>query len=301
MARIRLGMVGGGQGGFIGAVHRIAARLDDEFELVAGALSSDPIRALDSAKSIGIVEARAYTSYRRMAETEAKRPDGIEAVVIVTPNDSHADIATIFLNHGIHVICDKPLAVSVEQARMLGAAAAKSGKILAVTYNYRGYPLIRQARAMCISSEIGTIRLVEVEYLQDWLAEESKSVAQRARNGGPTPSGPAALAQSAISVSTHSIWRDILRDCGSTRSVRSSRVLFREDGSTTTHAFFCGLKAGQKGYSGPPRSRSVTKTDWQSESMAIEAAWNGTNRNQTSYGIRGSDHRHRNLREAVPA
>ncbi len=171
MARIRLGMVGGGQGGFIGAVHRIAARLDDEFELVAGALSSDPIRALDSAKSIGIVEARAYTSYRRMAETEAKRPDGIEAVAIVTPNDSHADIATIFLNHGIHVICDKPLAVSVEQARMLGAAAAKSGKILAVTYNYRGYPLIRQARAMCLSSEIGTIRLVEVEYLQDWLAE----------------------------------------------------------------------------------------------------------------------------------
>ena len=171
MAKIRLGMVGGGQGGFIGAVHRIAARLDDEFELVAGALSSDPIRALDSAKSIGIVEARAYTSYRRMAETEAKRPDGIEAVAIVTPNDSHADIATIFLNHGIHVICDKPLAVSVEQARMLGAAAAKSGKILAVTYNYRGYPLIRQARAMCVSREIGKIRIVEVEYLQDWLAE----------------------------------------------------------------------------------------------------------------------------------
>ncbi|MGO8975961.1 MAG: Gfo/Idh/MocA family protein [Steroidobacteraceae bacterium] len=171
MAKIRLGMVGGGQGGFIGAVHRIAARLDDEFELVAGALSSDPIRALDSAKSIGIVEARAYTSYQRMAETEAKRSDGIEAVAIVTPNDSHADIATIFLNHGIHVICDKPLAVSVEQARMLGAAAAKSGKILAVTYNYRGYPLIRQARAMCVSREIGKIRIVEVEYLQDWLAE----------------------------------------------------------------------------------------------------------------------------------
>ena len=171
MAKIRLGMVGGGQGGFIGAVHRIAARLEDEFELVAGALSSDPIRALDSAKSIGIVEARAYTSYQRMAETEAKRSDGIEAVAIVTPNDSHADIATIFLNHGIHVICDKPLAVSVEQARMLGAAAAKSGKILAVTYNYRGYPLIRQARAMCVSREIGKIRIVEVEYLQDWLAE----------------------------------------------------------------------------------------------------------------------------------
>ncbi|MGA2711452.1 MAG: Gfo/Idh/MocA family oxidoreductase [Steroidobacteraceae bacterium] len=171
MAKIRLGMVGGGQGGFIGAVHRIAARLDDEFELVAGALSSDPIRALDSANSIGIVEARAYTSYQRMAETEAKRSDGIEAVAIVTPNDSHADIATIFLNHGIHVICDKPLAVSVEQARMLGAAAAKSGKILAVTYNYRGYPLIRQARAMCVSREIGKIRIVEVEYLQDWLAE----------------------------------------------------------------------------------------------------------------------------------
>jgi predicted dehydrogenase len=106
-----------------------------------------------------------------MAETEAKRSDGIEAVAIVTPNDSHADIATIFLNHGIHVICDKPLAVSVEQARMLGAAAAKSGKILAVTYNYRGYPLIRQARAMCVSREIGKIRIVEVEYLQDWLAE----------------------------------------------------------------------------------------------------------------------------------
>ncbi len=138
MTRIRLGMVGGGRGGFIGEIHRIAARLDNEFELVAGALSSDPTRALESAVGAGIAEERAYTSYRRMAELESKRQDGIEAVAIVTPNDSHADIATTFLDQGIHVICDKPLAVSVEQARRVGAAAAKSGKLLAVTYNYRG-------------------------------------------------------------------------------------------------------------------------------------------------------------------
>jgi predicted dehydrogenase len=171
MTRIRLGMVGGGRGGFIGEVHRIAARLDNEFELVAGALSSDPTRALESAAAVGIAAERAYTSYRRMAELESKRQDGIEAVSIVTPNDSHADIARTFLDQGIHVICDKPLAVSVEQARMVGAAAAKSGRVLAVTYNYRGYPLVRQSRAMCISGEIGRIRLVQVEYLQDWLAE----------------------------------------------------------------------------------------------------------------------------------
>jgi predicted dehydrogenase len=117
--RIRLGMVGGGQGAFIGAVHRIAARMDDQYELVAGALSSDPKRAIASALELGIARDRAYGSYEEMAKAEAARADGIEAVAIVTPNHMHAGPAKAFLKAGIHVICDKPLALNVREAKEL--------------------------------------------------------------------------------------------------------------------------------------------------------------------------------------
>ncbi len=171
MDRIRLGMVGGGRGAFIGAVHRVAARLDDQYQLVAGALSSDPERSRQSAEDIGISRDRAYDSYERMAVAEAARPDGIEAVAIVTPNDTHAAIAIAFLTRGIHVICDKPLIVTADQGRQLRNAAAEAARIVAVTYNYRGYPMVRQARTMCLARLLGRLRLVEVEYLQDWLTE----------------------------------------------------------------------------------------------------------------------------------
>jgi predicted dehydrogenase len=169
--RIRLGMVGGGQGAFIGAVHRIAARIDDQFELVAGALASDPGRAKASAKEIGLAEDRAYVSFEEMATAEAARPEGIEAVSIVTPNHLHGPAAKLFLEAGIHVICDKPLTTTVAEAEELVALVRKTGKVFVLTHNYTGYPMVRQARAMVANGDLGEIRLVHAEYLQDWLTE----------------------------------------------------------------------------------------------------------------------------------
>jgi predicted dehydrogenase len=169
--RVRLGMVGGGQGAFIGAVHRIAARIDDQFDLVAGALSSDPARARDSAADLGLDTARSYGSFAEMAEAEAARPDGIEAVAIVTPNHMHAPVAKAFLAAGIHVICDKPMTLTVAEAEDLTAAVEASGKLFVLTHNYTGYPMIRQARDLVASGALGDIRLIQVEYAQDWLSE----------------------------------------------------------------------------------------------------------------------------------
>lgn len=172
--RIRLGMVGGGQGAFIGAVHRIAARIDDQFDLVAGALSSDPARAKASALDLGIAADRAYGSFEEMAKAEAARPDGIEAVSIVTPNHMHAPAAKAFLEAGIHVICDKPITTTVAEAQELVDLVKKTGKVFVLTHNYTGYPMIRQARAMVAAGELGDIRLVQVEYPQDWLTERAE-------------------------------------------------------------------------------------------------------------------------------
>ena len=175
--RIRLGMVGGGHGAFIGAVHRFAARLDGEFELVAGALSSDPDRALASGRALGISVDRTYGSFVEMAGREAKRPDGIEAVAIVTPNHMHFAPAKLFLEAGVHVICDKPLTATLDEAEELARIARRSGKLFVLTHNYTGYPMVRQARAMIASGEVGEVRVVQAEYAQDWLTE-------RAEDGG---------------------------------------------------------------------------------------------------------------------
>ena len=172
--RIRLGMVGGGQGAFIGAVHRIAARIDDQYELVAGALSSDPARAGASAQELGIAPERSYASFEEMALAESKRPDGIEAVAIVTPNHLHGAVARAFLAAGIHVICDKPLTTTVSEAEQLVETVQQSGKIFVLTHNYSGYPMIRQAREMVANGDLGDIRVVQAEYAQDWLTERSE-------------------------------------------------------------------------------------------------------------------------------
>ena len=177
--RIRLGMVGGGQGAFIGAVHRIAARIDDQYVLVAGALSSEPQRALASGLELGLVRDRAYGDFGAMAAAEAAREDGIEVVAIVTPNHLHAPVATAFLRAGIHVICDKPLATTVTEARDLVRVTKQTGKLFAVTYNYSGYPMIRQARAMVAAGELGDIRVLQVEYAQDWLTERLEATGQK--------------------------------------------------------------------------------------------------------------------------
>jgi predicted dehydrogenase len=168
--RIRLGMVGGGTGAFIGYVHRIAARLDGDYELVAGALSSRADIARESGRNLGLAEDRIYTSYAEMAAKESKRPDGIEAVSIVTPNHVHYGAAKAFLEAGIHVICDKPLTSTLEDARALAAVKPKKGAKFLLTHNYTGYPLMRQARELVKSGALGKIRVVQVEYPQDWLS-----------------------------------------------------------------------------------------------------------------------------------
>ena len=175
--RIRLGMVGGGRGAFIGAVHRIAARLDDQYDLVAGAFSSDPEKSAASAADLGV--ARSYGSFAEMAAREARRKDGIEAVAIVTPNHMHAPVAMEFLKRGIHVICDKPLTATLPEAKKLAKAAAASGVVFALTHNYTGYPMVRQAREMIAAGDLGDIRLVNVQYIQDWLSEPIEQTGQK--------------------------------------------------------------------------------------------------------------------------
>ncbi|NAZ38024.1 Gfo/Idh/MocA family oxidoreductase [Rubellimicrobium sp. CFH 75288] len=172
-------MVGGGRGAFIGAVHRIASRIDDRWELVAGALSSDPERARLSAADLGIAPDRAYASFEEMAEAEAARPDRIDAVAVVTPNHMHAGPAVAFLRRGIAVICDKPLAATTEQAEAIAAAVRESGAPFVLTHNYTGYPLIRQAREMVANGDLGTIRLVQAEYAQDWLTESVETAGNK--------------------------------------------------------------------------------------------------------------------------
>ncbi|MBI5718459.1 MAG: Gfo/Idh/MocA family oxidoreductase [Burkholderiales bacterium] len=189
--RIRLGMVGGGQGAFIGAVHRIAARLDDCYELVAGALSSQPQRAAASAAELHIAPDRAYADFHAMARAEAARADGIDVVAIVTPNHLHVPIATAFLDAGIHVICDKPVSTTLADALTLVEKVRSTGLLFALTHNYSGYPMVRQAREMVAAGELGEIRLVHAEYVQDWLTTDLAATGQKQAlwRGDPAQSG----------------------------------------------------------------------------------------------------------------
>jgi predicted dehydrogenase len=191
--RLRLGMVGGGEGAFIGAVHRLAARLDDRWELVAGAFSRDAERGRRSAAALHVAPDRAYVDFREMARAEAARPDGIDAIAIVTPNASHHAIARAFLEAGIHVICDKPLATRLDDARDLERAVAASGCVFALTHNYTGYPMVRHARAMVADGALGALRVVQVEYPQDWLSMPIETTGQKqaAWRVDPEQAGPA--------------------------------------------------------------------------------------------------------------
>ena len=178
--RIRLGMVGGGQGALIGAVHRLAARMDDHYEFVAGALSADAAKAKASGVELGLAADRIYTGFAEMAKAEAKRQNGIEAVSIVTPNHMHYPAAKAFIEAGIHVICDKPLSLNLKEALALEKLLAKRKDVIfALTHNYSGYPMIRQARAMVAAGELGDIRLVQGEYPQDWLTNPIEKDGQK--------------------------------------------------------------------------------------------------------------------------
>src|SRR4051812_17907488 len=190
--RIRLGMVGGGQGAFIGAVHRLAARMDDQYVFLAGALSSDPKRAQASGEELGLAPDRIYANFREMAKAESQRPDGIEAVSIVTPNNVHVPAAMAFIDAGIHVICDKPLALNLAEAKALERRLRERARIiLALTHNYSGYPMVRQAREMVLSGALGDLRVVQGEYPQDWLTNpiEREGQKQAAWRTDPSQTG----------------------------------------------------------------------------------------------------------------
>ncbi len=180
-SRIRLGMVGGGEGAFIGAVHRAAAALDSMFTLTAGAFSSTPEKAVRSGIALGVAPERAYPSWQAMLDAERQRPanERIELVAIVTPNHTHYEIAKAFAEAGFHIISDKPLATTSAQAADLAAVVARTGVLFGVTYNYSGYPLIKEAAALVRDGAIGDIRKVFVEYHQGWLATPLESSGQK--------------------------------------------------------------------------------------------------------------------------
>jgi predicted dehydrogenase len=189
--RLRLGMVGGGPGAFIGAVHRIAARLDDRYELVAAALTSDATRNRAAADELHIP--RSYGNFQEMADAEKERQDRIDAVAIVTPNHLHFAPAKAFLDAGIHVICDKPLTTTLSDAQKLAEIVKRSGLIFGLTHNYTGYPMVRQAREMVCDGALGALRVIQVEYAQDWLTTKVEATGQKQAEWrtDPARSGPA--------------------------------------------------------------------------------------------------------------
>ena len=189
LRRLRAGIVGGGRGAFIGSVHRIAAELDGQAEVIAGAMSSHPQTAHESAAAWFLE--RAYTSYEDMASSEAADKNGIDFVIIATPNDLHYPVARAFLSAGIHVICDKPLALTVAEGEELARLVAAGTTLFALTHNYTGYPAVRQAREMVRGGQLGELRKVMVEYTQDWLMEplENRGNKQAAWRTDPPKEG----------------------------------------------------------------------------------------------------------------
>jgi predicted dehydrogenase len=179
--KLRMGMVGGGQGAFIGGVHRLVAALDGQIELVAGSFSQDPENTRTTGKQLYLDPDRCYDTYEQMAAAEARRPEGdrIDFVSIVTPTVSHFSIAQTFLDAGFHVVCDKPMTHTLDEAKELVALVEKSGLVFGLTHNYTGHPLIRHARHMVRAGEIGTVRKAVVEYLQDFLMVPHEKLGQK--------------------------------------------------------------------------------------------------------------------------
>ena len=192
--RVRIGMIGGGQGAFIGGVHRIALRMDDAFELVAGCFGRDPTNTQATGAELGLDPDRCYPTWERMLEAESQLPpeQRIEAVSIVTPNHVHHGPAKAALEAGFHIICDKPLCISQEQADDLAATVEKTGMVFALTHNYCASPMVREARERIARGDLGTIRKVYVEYLQGWLSEKLEDSGQKQAGWrtDPARSGP---------------------------------------------------------------------------------------------------------------
>jgi predicted dehydrogenase len=192
--RIRLALIGGGPGSFIGPVHRAAARFEDRFEFVAGVLSSDPERSRRYGLELGLAPDRAYPDAAAFFAGERSREDGVDAVAIMTPNDSHYPLARAAIEAGMDIICDKPLTTSLKDALELERRVRESGLVFCHTFNYSGYPLVRQARAMARDGDLGEIRLVQVEYVygnsadlvEGELGDPPKHWHYRPQNMGPS-------------------------------------------------------------------------------------------------------------------
>lgn len=253
-APIPLGMVGGGDGAFIGAIHRIAARMDGEFRLVAGALSSKPEKALASAEALGIE--RGYSDYREMAQAEAARPDGIRAVSVVTPNHLHAPVSIAFLEAGINVICDKPLTATQEDAAKLADVVARSKARFFLTHNYCAHPMVREARAMVADGAIGRLRLVQAEYLQGWLSEDTRSK-QADWRADPAQSGAGAigdigthawqLAEFVTGLTPANLSADLSSMVAGRRVDDDARIALRYDSGAKGGIWVSQVAAGQEG------------------------------------------------------
>jgi len=190
--RLRLAVIGGGPGSFIGAMHRQAARLDDRYEIVTGILSSDSEKSKKAGLELGLSSNRIYSSVPEMLNGESSRKDGVDVVAIMTPNDSHYEYSMAALEHGFDVICDKPMTNTLQEAETLHKKVQESGLVFCLTHNYTGYPMVRQAKAMVEDGQLGTIRLIQVEYVQGGKADEEKPIPavlpwkyDRAR-GGPS-------------------------------------------------------------------------------------------------------------------
>ncbi len=188
--RLRLAVVGGGPGSFIGAMHRQSARLDDRYEIVTGILTSDPERSKQAGRELGFASDRLYANVTEMLATEAARRDGIDAVAIMTPNDTHYEYSMAALERGIDVICDKPMTNTVEEAEALHKKVHETGLVFCLTHNYTGYPMVRQAKAMVMDGQLGTIRLVQVEYVQGGKADETKTFSPDNWKFDPVRGGP---------------------------------------------------------------------------------------------------------------
>jgi len=188
--RLRLAVIGGGPGSFIGPMHRQSARLDDRYEIVTGVLSSNPEKAKQSSLELGFAADRIYTNVIEMLDAEVARKDGIDAVAIMTPNDSHYGYSMAALEHGVDVICDKPMTNTVEEAELLHKKVKDTGLIFCLTHNYTGYPMVRQAKAMVMDGQLGTIRLIQVEYVQGGKADEEKVFSPDNWKFDPVRGGP---------------------------------------------------------------------------------------------------------------
>ncbi len=206
--RLRLAVIGGGAGSFIGAMHRHAAALDNRYELVAAALSSNPERGLHAGRELGLADNRVYASGLALIAGEKGHSSGADVVAIMTPNDSHFELASAALDAGFDVVCDKPMTNTLDEAERLHVAVETSGLTFCLTHNYTGYPMVRQAKAMVDAGELGTIRLVQVEYVQGGNAREKDPARAQSWRHDPVKGGPS-LVMGDIGTHAHNLLRFI--------------------------------------------------------------------------------------------